>query len=217
MKTDTELKQDILAELSWDPAVKSTQVGVIVNDGVVTLTGHLDTYAQKQALERAVQRIEGVKAIAVEVDVKLAPAHKRSDSEIAQAIERALQWHSQVDAEHLKVSVEHGWVTLRGDVDWDYQRRSVEKTIRLLTGVTGITNLIALKRLAKPEDVTRRIQDALARQAAREAKRIEVGLDGSTVTLRGRVHSWQEREAAQGAAWSVPGVTSVVNELTVGS
>jgi len=164
-----------------------------------------------------VQRIEGVKAIAVEVDVKLAPAHKRSDSEIAQAIERALQWHSQVDAEHLKVSVEHGWVTLRGDVDWDYQRRSVEKTIRLLTGVTGITNLIALKRLAKPEDVTRRIQDALARQAAREAKRIEVGLDGSTVTLRGRVHSWQEREAAQGAAWSVPGVTSVVNELTVGS
>ncbi len=216
MKTDVQLKADVRSELMWDPAVKETGIGVLAKDGVVTLTGHLDTYAEKYAAERAVQRVEGVKAIAMEIDVKISPEHKRSDTEIAQAIEHSLKWNSTVPADQVKVSVERGWVTLKGELPWEYQRRSVEKAIRPLQGVTGIANLIAVKPSVVASGVHTLIEDALTRQAMREAKRVEVSVDGSKVTLRGRVNSWHERNAAQGAAWSAPGVTTVVNELLVG-
>jgi len=215
MKTDAQLKRDVTAELEWEPSINATHVGVSVNDGVVTLTGHLDTYTEKYAIERAVQRVAGVKAIAVEVDVKLDPGHKRSDSEIAIAAEAALKWHSLVPSDRIQVKVEKGWVTLKGEVDWNYQRESAERAVRPLTGVVGVSNAITLKVTTTPANVATRIHDALARHAEHEAKHIEVVVNGSVVTLRGHVDSWAERTAAYGAAWSAPGVLSVVNEIKV--
>jgi osmotically-inducible protein OsmY len=215
MKTDTQLKKDVSSELEWDPAVNAAGVGVAVKDGVVTLSGHLDNYAQKYAVERAVQRVEGVKAVAVELDVKLAPDHKRSDTEIAQAAEQAFSWHSLIPAEPIRVKVEKGWITLTGELDWAFQRTNAEKAVRPLTGVIGVTNSITLKPQAAPVNVTTRIQDALTRHAQTEARNIDVAVSGAVVTLRGKVHSWSERAAAQGAAWSAPGITQVVNELQV--
>ena len=215
MKTDAQLKKDVEAELQWDPAVDATNVGVAVKDGIVSLTGHLDTYAEKFAIERAVQRVAGVRAIAVELDVKLAPNHQRSDTEIAAAIEAAFKWHALLSAQRLKVKVEKGWVTLSGNVDWEYQRHDAEHAVRPLAGVVGLSNSITLKQQATPGNVATRIREALTRQAQREAAHIEVDLQGASVTLRGQVHSWAERVAAQGAAWSAPGITSVINELKV--
>jgi len=215
MKTDAQLKMDITSELEWDPSINATNVGVAVKEGVVTLSGHLDTYAEKHAIERAVQRVEGVQALAVELDVKLDPGHKRSDSDIAAAAESALQWHALVPEDRVRVKVEKGWVTLTGEVDWEFQRASAEKAVRALTGVVGLSNGITLKVKTTPANISTRIRDALARQAEREAKDIEVSVSGPVVTLSGKVHSWVERTAAQGAAWSAPGVTQVVNRLRV--
>ncbi len=215
MKTDAQLKKDVTAELEWDPSINASHVGVAADNGVVTLTGHLSTFAEKYAIERAVQRVEGVKAIAVELDVKLEPGHKRSDSEIATAVESGLLWHALVPAERLQVKVEKGWVTLKGEVDWEYQRQSAEKAVRNLTGVVGVSNSITLKPSVTPARVADRIREAMARHAEREAKHIEVMVSGSAVTLRGAVDSWAERNAAFGAAWSAPGVLSVVNEIKV--
>jgi osmotically-inducible protein OsmY len=215
MATDADLKRDVLAELDWDPAVKPDAIGVAVKDGVVTLTGHVDSFAQKRAAEEAVARVAGVKAIAVEIDVKVAPQHRRSDTEIAAAIEDTLRWNHLVRPEQLRVTVEHGHVTLEGEVEWNYERKGVENSIRPLVGVTGITNRIALQPQPEATDVGKRIEEALTRQAIREARHIEVLVEGHTVKLRGQVHSWPEREAAQGVAWSAPGVRTVINELSV--
>lgn len=215
MKTDEQLKKDVSAELEWDPSINASQVGVAVRNGVVTLTGHLDTYAEKYAIERAVGRVEGVKAIAVEVDVKLEPGHMRSDTEIATAAELALKWHSQLPLDRIQVKVEKGWITLRGELDWDYQRRNAEKAVRSLNGVVGVSNSIILKASVTPANVVSRIRDALTRHAEREAKDIEVMVNGGQVTLRGTVDSWAERAAAVGAAWAAPGISSVVNEIKV--
>jgi osmotically-inducible protein OsmY len=215
MKTDSEIKKDVLSELLWDPLVTETKVGVTVNEGVVTLTGHLDTYAEKVAAKRAAERVSGVKAIAVELDVIPVGSHQRSDTEIALAVEHALGWNTSVPQDRVKVAVEKGWVTLTGDLDWNFQRRAVERMVRPLKGVVGITDNIQLKTLPIPLKLQERIQEALTRQAMREARRIEVSVEGSEVTLRGQVHSWAERNAAEGATWSAPGVVRVNNQLTV--
>ncbi len=215
MKSDSEIKKDVLSELLWDPLISETKVGVTVNEGVVTLTGHLDTYAEKVAAKRATERVSGVKAIALEIEVIPSGVHQRSDTEIALAVEHALSWNTSVPQGRVKVTVEKGWVTLKGDLDWNFQRRSAERMVRPLKGVTGITDNIVLKTLPVPIKLRERIQDALTRQAMREARRIEVLVDGSEVSLRGHVHSWAERNAAEGAAWSAPGVTRVNNQLLV--
>ena len=215
MKTDADLKRDVTAELAWDPAVKSTAIGVAVKDGVVTLSGHLETFADKHAAARALRRVAGVKAIALELDVKLSPDHKRSDTDIAAGAEEALKWNTLVPLQAIRLTVDHGWVTLQGEVEWDYQRRSVEKAIRPLMGVVGIGNEITLRARPEAIDLSRKIQEALTRQALREAKQIQVHVDGTTVKLSGKVHSWQEREAVQGVAWAAPGVHAVINELHV--
>jgi osmotically-inducible protein OsmY len=215
MKTDVDLKRDVLTELSWDPLVPETRVGVAVSEGVVTLTGHLDTYAEKVAAKRAVERVGGVKAIAMELDVIPLGIHQRSDTEIAAAVEHALSWNTSVPAGLVKVTVEKGWITLEGELDWNFQRRAVERMIRPLKGVVGISDNIRLKALPLPTNLSNRIQEALTRQAMREAKRIEIAVDGSVVTLRGRVHSWAERSSAEGATWSAPGVSRVNNQLTI--
>ncbi|RFO96038.1 OsmY domain-containing protein [Rhodoferax lacus] len=215
MKSDDMLKADISRELAWDPAIHAAQVGVAVKDGVVTLTGHLDTYAEKFAIEKAAGRVQGVKALAVEMDVRLAPNHKRNDTEIAAAAEAAFQWHTQIPADRIQVRVEKGWVTLKGEVDWDYQRQAAAKAVRALTGVVGVSNTISLKSAVPASDVAMRIRDALTRHAQREAKDITVEVKGSVATLHGKVDSWPERAAVFGAVWSAPGISSVVNELTV--
>lgn len=215
MKSDAQLKADVTRELEWDTSINASNVGIAVNNGIVTLSGHLDTYAEKYAIERAAQRVEGVKAVAVELDVKLAPDHKRSDSEIAQAIETAFKWHVFIPGDRVHVKVEKGWVTLTGQVDWEYQRSATEKTVRPVTGVIGVSNQIVLKAQIPPSDISNRIREALKRHAEREAKNVEVSVNGSVVTLRGKVDSWPERMAAQGATWSAPGITQVVNELRV--
>lgn len=215
MKTDAQLKKDVVEELEWDPSINATHVGVAVKDGVVTLTGHLNTFAEKYAIERAVQRVGSVKGIAVELDVKLDPSHKRSDSEIASAAETSLRWHALVPSDRIQLKVEKGWVTLTGEVDWDYQRREAAKAVRPLTGVVGVSNAITLRAVAAPADVTKRIREALVRHAEEEAKLLEVTVKADTVTLHGTVDSWSERSAASSAAWSAPGVAKVVNEIKV--
>jgi osmotically-inducible protein OsmY len=216
VKTDSQLKRDVMDELAWDPAVSANAIGVAVKDGVVTLSGHLDTFAEKVAVQRAVRRVTGVRAMAIELDVKLAPQHQRSDTEIAAAAEHALRWNIVVPADRVRATVEQGWVQLTGEVDWDYQRQAAYKSVRSLTGVVGVSNEITLRQRTTPADLAQRIEDALKRQALREAHRVQVTVENGTVTLKGSVHSWQEREAAQGAAWSAPGVRDVVNQLTLG-
>jgi osmotically-inducible protein OsmY len=215
MKTDAALKKDVVDELAWDPAVNANAVGVAVKEGVVTLTGHLDTYAEKAAVERVLKRVVGVKAIALELDVRLAPGHVRSDTDIARAAEQALGWNSMVPAGKVRVIVDKGWITLQGQLEWDYQRRSAEKTVRALAGVVGVSNEVAITPRAVPADVAQRIREALMRQVQREVKHLDVRVNGGTVTLQGEVHSWHERNAAQGAAWAAPGVVQVINELTL--
>lgn len=215
MKTDPEIKADVLAELKWDPTVDETDVGVLVNQGVVTLTGHLNSFAQKHAAERAVRRVAGVRGIAVEVDVKLSATHKRSDTEIAQAAVNALRWHSLVPEDKIKVEVEDGWIALSGTVDWHYQSRSAEHSLRTLVGVRGITNDIVVKPHVNSTNVAAAISSALARHAAREAGKIRIDVAGDVVTLKGQVDSLPERDAAIGAAFTTAGVSRVVNKLEV--
>lgn len=215
MKTDSELQKDILEELLWDPLVPEAKVGVAVSNGVVTLTGHLDTYGEKVAAEHAVARVAGVKAIALEMRVVPTGIHKRSDTELASAIESVIAWTTSVPREKIQIFVEDGWVTLTGELNWNSQRQSLEQMILPLKGIVGITDEIQLKPVPITENLTNRIQDALTRQAVREARHIEISADGSVITLQGKVHSPSERKAAIGAAWSAPGVTEVIDKLVV--
>jgi len=218
MKTDVELKKDVVEELAWDPAINATAVGVGVKDGVVTLTGHLDSYGEKFAIERALRRVAGVKAIAIELDVKLSPQHKRSDTEIAAAAEAVLSAANFGGfADNVRLKVENGWVWLNGEVDWNFQRMAIEAIVRPLRGVVGLSDEITIRHRPARADLGARIESALKRQAVREAHRIEISVEGNTVTLRGKVHSWQERDAVEGVAWSAPGVRCVINELQIGS
>lgn len=215
MKTDTQLRDDIQAELNWAPDVRTSDIGVIVKDGVVTLTGHLASHAEKYAVERAAQRVHGVKALAVELTVKLPFDNQRTDADIALAVERALEWNVIVPDAKVRPMVEKGWLTLTGEVEWEYQRSAAEVAVRNLMGVTGVSNLVKVKPKVSPADVEKKIHEALSRQADREADRLSITVDGSQVTLRGTVHSWTERDAVQGAAWATPGITVVVNDLLV--
>lgn len=214
-KSDMALKRDVEAELNWDPAVHANAVGVAAKDGVVTLTGHIDTLAEKRAIEKALRRVEGVRAIALELDVRLSAGHRRSDTDIAAFAEQALKWNTAVPADRIRLVVDKGWVTLQGEVEWHYQRTAAESAVRMQTGVVGITNQIAVKPKVSAANLQAQIGQALRRQVEREIDHIKVDVEGSKVTLRGTVNSWHERDAAQGVAWSAPGVVAVVNELRV--
>ena len=215
MKSDLELKDDVLSELAWDPTVHADAIDVMVKDGVVALSGHLGTYAEKRAVEKAVRRVTGVRGVALDLDVRLAPEHERGDSDIARAAIAALQWHAWVPHERLHVQVQDGWVTLSGEVDWHYQLASAEQCIRPLLGVRGITNNITVRSRVSERDVSNQIIGALKRHAQREASRIEVDVQGSVVTLEGAVDSLPEHDAALAAAAATRGVSRVVDHLSI--
>lgn len=216
MKTDAQLKADVTDELKWDDAVNASDVGVMVKDGVVTVTGHLVSFAEKHAIEHAVRRVAGVRGIALELDVKHAGSDPRSDSEIARAAAEALRLNTLVPRGRVQVEVENGWVTLTGQVDWGYQSASAEQAIRPLAGVRGLFNEITIKTRIDQEDIAQRITAALTRQAVRESRHIGIAVEGGVVTLSGTVHSVAEHDAAVGVAFSSPGVSQVVDRLRVG-
>lgn len=216
MKTDLQLKDDVRSELAWDPAVHAEAIDVTVNDGMVALSGHLGTFAEKRAVEKAVRRVTGVRGIAIDLDVQLAPEHRRTDSDIARAALAALRWHAWVPHERIHVEVEDGWVTLTGQVDWHYQLASAEQCIRPLLGVRGITTRIAVKSPVTESEVSRQIVGALTRHAQREANRIEVDVQGSIVTLQGTVDSLPEHDAVLAVANATRGVSRVVDHLAIG-
>lgn len=215
MKTDIQLKADVTAELAWDPAINATNIGVMVKNGIVTLAGHLDTFSEKHAVERAVRRVGGVRAIALDLDVKLAPAHQRSDSEIAEAAITALRLNSLVPDGKVKVEVENGCVTLTGQLDWHYQQASAEQCIRPMAGVRSLVNRVTIRPRASDQNIAGQITAALKRHAEREARHIAIEVDGAVVTLRGEVSSLAERAAAVGAALSTHGVSRVIDKLEV--
>lgn len=215
MKTDAQLKKDVMEELAWDPAVRAEGIGVAVSQGVVTVTGHLETFAEKVAVERALRRVDGVQAMALELDVRIAPQHRRDDTDIAAAAEHALKWQTEVPPDCVRIIVERGWITLSGEVDWDYQRQAAYKAVHPLMGVVGVSNEIRIRQRATPQRLASRIEEALKRQAVREAHKVQIDVADGMVTLRGTVHSLRERAAIQGAAFSAAGVRAVVNELRV--
>jgi osmotically-inducible protein OsmY len=199
----------------WDPAVNATNVGVAVKDGIVTLSGEVDTFLQKHAIERAVRRVSGVRGIAVDLEVKLAPDGHRSDADIAHAALMALRWHSLVPADKVRVEVEDGGVTLLGEVDWAYESASAEQCVRPLIGVKTVDNRITIRPRASAEDIRTQIAAAFARHARREASQVTVDVEGGVVTLRGKVDSLPEHDAAIGTAFAAKGVSRVVDKLEV--
>ena len=209
------VQRQVQTELAWEPSIDSSGIGVAVQDGVVTLTGHVKSYAQRLTAEKAAKRIHGVHAVANELDVRLTGSLKRDDSYIAQALISALKWNDLVPKDAVTITVRDGWVTLEGEVEWNYQRLAAENTLRYLTGVRGITNSIKIKSRVTPADVRDRIQNAFKRNAQLDANHVNIALDGSSVVLTGTVRSWSERAAAQHAAYAAPGVTFVNNRLKV--
>ncbi|MCI4592468.1 BON domain-containing protein [Sphingobium sp. BYY-5] len=214
-KSDSQLQHDVMAELEWEPSVDHADIGVAVNDGVVTLSGFVKSYPEKMAAEKATRRVAGVKAIAEEIKVRFASDPKTADHEIAKRILDLFSWNVWVPDDQIKVKVEHGWVTLTGTVDWFYQRDEARKAAGRVTGVIGVNNLLEVKKLPIASDIKDRIMEAFKRQANLDAGSVTVVTDGGTVRLGGRVKAWNERGIAERAAWAAPGVTRIEDNIIV--
>lgn len=215
MKTDAELKKDVMDELKWEPDMNAEAIGVAVKDCIVTLSGYVDKYTQKIAAERATSRVFGVKAIAQEIKVRLPGALERPDEDIARSASNALEWNVSVPHEKIKVKVQDGWVTLSGEVEWAYQKDAAEDAVCCLMGVTGISNQIIVEPSTQPADIKAKIEAAFQRHAMLDARRITVDTRGDKVILEGVVHSYAEKKETENAACAAPGIRKVENHLIV--
>jgi len=215
MKTDVEIKNDVLDELAWQPNVNETEIGVVVEKGVVTLTGTVDTYSKKLAAEKAVKSVKGVRAVAEDIEVKYGTSYKKTDKEIAKAVADSLKWNSSVPEANINVRVDDGWVYLNGKVEWAYQKDAAKRAVNDLLGVRYVVNNITLKQTVNPGNIKDKIKKSFERLADMDAKNINVLVDDHTVKLRGKVHSLQEKIEARKRAYYTPGVYNVKNELEV--
>ncbi len=214
-RTDESIQEDVLEELKWDSRVRANEIGVAVKDGIVTLTGWVDSYLKKMAAEQAAHRVQGVKAVANDIEVRLPSSSERTDADLAAAVLNALRWDAFIPAGKLNVTVSKGWVTLKGEVDFEFERRDAERAVERLSGVKGVSNLITIKPRLSPTDLKQKIEKALVRNAETDASHITVEVQGSKVILRGTVHAYAEKKAAEDTAWSAPGVSEVDNRITV--
>ena len=212
---DKQLRKAIMDELEFDPRIDAANVAVVVDDGIVTLTGHVASYVEKVAAENAARRVKGVRAIAEELAVRYPSDKKTADDEIAKRAVKILEWYDLIPRHAIQVTVQRGWITLSGEVRWQYQRRWAEHAVHQLSGIAGVLNQIVIKPAVYPSDVKKRIEDALARHAEIEAQEIRVTVNDGKVSLEGKVDSWEERRAIENAAWSVAGVKAVDDRLTI--
>ncbi len=215
MKTDALIQSNVISALKWEPSIDSASIGVSVRDGVVTLDGYVNSFAEKVTAETVANRVTGVKAVALELKVRLPQSYERNDADIAEAAVNALEWNMKVPHDRIKVEVQDGMVVLSGEVDWEYQRAAAHDAVCCLMGVKAVTDEISVKPSVSPVDIKSKIKSAFQRHSALDAKNIIVESDGSKVTLNGTVHSWMEKQEADSAAWAAPGVSDVENNLVV--
>jgi osmotically-inducible protein OsmY len=214
-RTDEEIQRDVLEELKWDSRVRPNEVGVAVKDGIVTLTGWVDSYLKKTSAEEAAHRVRGVKAVANDIEVRLPGFAERTDADLAAAVLNALRWDAGIPTDKIDVTVSNGWVTLKGEAEYGCQKIDAERVIRHLSGIRGVTNLIAVRPRVLPTDLKQQIERELVRNAELDAQRITIDVEGSKVILRGTVRSYAEKKVAEEAAWTTPGVTEVENRITI--
>jgi osmotically-inducible protein OsmY len=215
MKSDIQIQQDVMDQLKWEPGLHAAEIGVSVKNGIVTLSGLVDSYSEKITAEDATKKIAGVKAVAEDIQVGMSPVYRKTDAEIADAVVFALRWNTSIPDQKIRIKVEDGIVSLEGEVEWEYQRNEVKMAVEKLTGVRGINNYITLKPSLKPVNIKEQITAAFVRSATIDSGKISVATDGGKVILRGRVRSMAEHDDAENAAWAAPGVTSVENDLVL--
>ena len=215
MRTDEDIQKDVLEELKWDMRVHPNEIGVSVKDGIVTLTAWVDLYLKKLAAQDAAHRVQGVTAVVNDIEVRLPGSAERTDADLAEAVLNALKWDAGIPAGKLDVTVSQGWVTLKGEVEYGFQKRDAERAVRYIAGIRGVSNLIIVKPAVSPANLKESIEKELIRNAETDAKRITVEVQGSTVILRGTARSYAEKKAAEDAAWAAPGVSEVDNRIVV--
>jgi osmotically-inducible protein OsmY len=217
MRSDSEIERDVREELKWDPDLDASDIAVSVKKGVVTLAGFVKSFTGKYEAEAAAKRVAGVTAVANDIEVRMPSVDERPDPEIARDAVAAIKSQLPISSEHIKIVVKNGWVTLEGQVEWQYQRQTAEVAVRRIKGVKGVSNLIQLKPRVRPDEIKKKIEEAFKRSAEVDANRIMVETNGSEVVLQGTVRSWVEREEAERVAWSAPGVTKVLDQIIVTS